>query len=87
MKKYNSLVVNSKKLALSIFLITTLCACRHDKKDAQQVEPVISDTVERAEDVQQQQKNRKTLLWFAPLIMLGAAGGALFCADEKSKHR
>lgn len=86
MKKYNSLVVNSKKLALSIFLITTLCACKHDKKDVQ-VEPVISDTVERANDVQQQQKDRKTLLWFAPLIMLGAAGAGLFCGDELSKKR
>lgn len=84
MKKYNNLLVNSKKLALLVLLSASLSACGNTKENTE-LKNIQQDGT--AQSDMEKQKNKETLLWFIPLILLGAVGGIGFTGDAKSKHR
>ena len=86
MKKQNmnNLLVNGKKLALMVMLATSVGACGNTKENTE-LKNIQQDST--AQSDKERQKDKKTLLWFVPLILLGAVGGIGFTGDAKSKHR
>lgn len=88
MKKQNmnNLLVNGKKLALMVMLATSVGACGRTDKSVEYEKAQQDSVVKNASD-EQQQKDRKTLLWFVPVMLIGAAGAAFFTSDAKTKRR
>ena len=88
MKKINvnNLLVNGKKLVFMVVLAASVGACGRTDKSVES-ENTKQDSVVKNTSDEQRQKDKKTLLWFAPVILVAAAGAAFFTSDAKTKSR
>lgn len=88
MKKQNmnNLLINGKRLALLVILAASVGACGRTDKSVKS-ENIKQDSVIQNISDEQQQQNKKLLLWFAPIMLIGAAAGVGFTSDAKTKHR
>ena len=91
-RNMNNLLINGKRLALLVILAASVGACGRTDKSVKSENIKQDSVVQNTSDKQcqsdeQQQQNKKLLLWFAPIMLIGAAAGVGFTSDAKTKHR